>query len=101
MDNTTEALSKSYMNEQLECVERYMEAHLSENIGLYDISSACNMSVSKVSSLFRTLRGCSPMSYFGFLRIEKAKKLIGNGEMNMTRVSAMLGFGSSQYFSKV
>ena len=101
MDKTPEIMSKSYMNEQFECVDRYMKAHLSDCVGLYDISTACNMSVSKISSLFRALRGCGPMAYFNSLRIEEAKKLILGGEVNMTRVSAKLGFGSSQYFSKV
>ena len=101
MGKTTEIPNKSYMNEQFACVERYMKAHLAESVGLYDISTACNMSISKVSSLFRARLGCSPMAYFNSLRIEEAKRLIESGEVNMTAVSVKLGFGSSQYFSKV
>jgi len=101
MDNKPIHPNKNYLIEQFESVASYMEAHLTENIGLYDISFACNMSISKLSSLFRSVCGCSPMAYFNAKKIDEAKRLIDGGETNMSRISARLGFGSSQYFSKV
>jgi len=102
MDKTSPTVGKNlYLAEQFQSVEAYMKEHLCDMIGLDDISHGCSMSVSKLSTLFRQYKGCSPMAHFNYLRIEEAKRLIETTSMNMTEISDKLGFGSSQYFSKV
>ncbi len=101
MDNISSGNNKGYLTEQFESVERYMRAHITDRIGLYELSKGCHMSVSKISSLFQLYCGCTPIAYFNMLRIDEAKRYIKDGKLNMTQISELLGFSSSQYFSKL
>ena len=40
------------------------------------------------------------MDYFNYMKIERAKKIIRNGNMNFTEISYFLSYSSLQYFSK-
>ena len=59
------------------------------------------MSVSKLKLLFREKYGGGPINYFIELKIEKAKQLIDEGNLNLTEIAESLGFNSLHYFSRL
>ncbi len=78
----------------------FLKENISKMLTLEDIAKGLNMSVSKLKLLFRQNYGSGPLSCFNELKIEKAKRLIENGEMNFTEISEQLGFNSLHYFSR-
>ena len=78
----------------------FLKENVSQTLTLEDMAKGLNMSVSKLKLLFRKNYGGGPLSCFNELKIEEAKRLIGNGEMNFTEISEQLGFSSLHYFSR-
>ena len=48
---------------------------------------------------FKKSTGKTPMAYVKTLKIEIAKELIENSDMNITQISEFLGFSSIHHFS--
>ena len=61
----------------------------------------CKLSEGYFSHRFKKRMGISPMQYLNELRIEKAKELLETGTMNISNISAIVGFQDPLYFSKV
>lgn len=68
-------------------------------ITLKEISAELNYSVSHLCTSFKKHMGISIMNYFIQLRIERAKKLITDGEKTIKEISEELNFDTLQYFS--
>ena len=56
---------------------------------------------SYLTSSFKKSLGCSPQEYLMNLRIEKAKTLLKNGDIQVSEVAARVGYGDPLAFSKV
>ncbi|MBQ8311357.1 MAG: helix-turn-helix transcriptional regulator [Clostridia bacterium] len=80
---------------------QFLRSHLSDPLTLSAIAAGCSMSVSKLKLLFREKAGCGPIGYLIDLRIEEAKRLIREGEMDFTEIAEVLGFASLHYFSRL
>jgi len=80
---------------------RYLHEHICQPLSLEEIASGCSMSVSKLKMLFREMSGCGPVHYSNGLKIEYAKQLIAEGDLNFTEIAEALGFSSLHYFSRL
>ena len=78
----------------------FMRKNLARPLTLEEIAAECSMSISKLKLLFREKHGGGPIACFIELKIEKAKRLLEAGEMNITEISCALGFSSVHYFSR-
>ncbi|MEG1514925.1 MAG: AraC family transcriptional regulator [Clostridia bacterium] len=78
-----------------------MNARLFEHLTIEEICKATAFSKSHIHTTFKKQTGYSVMGYFNKLKIDCAKKLIAEGKYTFTQVSALLGFGSIHYFSRV
>lgn len=84
----------------LENILSFLEAHICEQLTVTDICSAFALSRSALQSLFHEKKNCGVMDYFNHMKIERAKEMIRNGNMNVTEISCFLSYSSLQYFSK-
>ena len=101
-DNTAFTTNhKNYSYEQLDIITEYMLAHINEVLTLEDISRGCAISPSKLNRICNELVGESPVSYFTYLKISEAQRLIKKTSLNFTQISEQLGFNSVQYFSRL
>ncbi len=91
----------NYSYEQLDIITQYMLAHINEVLTLEDISRGCALSPSKLNRICNELVRESPVSYFTYLKISEAQRLIKNTSLNFTQISERLGFNSVQYFSRL
>ena len=71
-----------------------------DKITLSDIVRHTGKSESTVKSLFALYRGEGIMHYYNFLKIKEARKLIREGNYNISQISDLLHFDNQQYFSK-
>ncbi|MBQ4268857.1 MAG: helix-turn-helix transcriptional regulator [Clostridia bacterium] len=80
-------------------VKCYLAKNVNTPLSLKGISNELNYSVSHICTCFKKETGISVMNYFTLLRIERAKKLITDGEKTIKEISEELNFDTLQYFS--
>ena len=77
---------------------------LSKNMGappnIMELAKTIGVSRSKLYYDFNQFYGVSPMEYFRFKRIERAKLLVQNKELSLTQIAYNLGYASSSHFAK-
>ena len=86
---------------QFSVILRYLEENVSKKLRFSDVAKRFNLSLSVLKRLFREQMGCGVMEYFTKLKIDAAKELIREKDLNFTGIAEELSFGSSQYFSAV
>jgi AraC-like DNA-binding protein len=81
-------------------IVRYMEEHLEGRLTIDTICRDNLISRSQLQKIFREAHGCGVIEYFTSMKIEGAKQLIRNNQLNFTEISDRLGYTSVHYFSR-
>ncbi len=84
----------------LEQILAYMESRLCDHLTVSDICTAFSTSPSTLYNLFRKEFNHGAIDHFIEMKIDTAKNIIRDGNMNFTEIAHYLSFGSLQYFSK-
>ncbi len=84
----------------LEQVMAYLDQRLGQPLTLEQICRDNLVSRSQLQKLFHAHTGGGVMTYFTQLKIQAARRMIREGRMNFTQISAALGFQSVNYFSR-
>jgi YesN/AraC family two-component response regulator len=79
----------------------YLHEHYMDSISLEDTARHVNMSKEYLARCFRQEMGVTLVTYLNRYRVDQAKTLLENGEMNLTEIALETGFSSSAYFSRV
>jgi AraC-like DNA-binding protein len=91
------ALPQWRMNRVIE----YIDAHLSETIGLADIAASAGLTRMHFAAQFRRATGLRPHEYLLRRRIEYAQHLLLNSKHNVFDVALSCGFRSQAHFTTV
>ncbi len=92
---------ENYSSNIFDMVTQYLQNHISETLSLEDICNNCGISLSTLKRVCKSHCGMSPMSYYISLKIDAAKAMICDTDLNFTQISEKLGFSSVHYFSKL
>lgn len=82
-------------------IKKYITSNLEESVSVGDICREFGYSKSYISKIFREQTGETLSSYGVRKRIECARMLIREGNLNFAQISARLNFDNPQYFSRV
>ncbi len=82
-------------------IKKYIESHYNGNISLQEIANHFYLSREYISRKFKQELGENISEYLTKIRIEKAKVLLQNPAMKISRIAEMVGFQDEKYFSKV
>ncbi len=82
-------------------IKRYLSENLSESLTVAAVAEHFLISQTALKQKFHKETGQGVMEYFTFLKIQKAKQMIGSSSQSFTEISEELGFSSVNYFSKV
>ncbi len=85
----------------IEEIRDYIEHHYMERITLDDLCFLFGTNKTTVCHNFKAMYGDTLVHYINRLRIKKAKKLMREGNMNLSELASRVGFSSIHYFSKV
>lgn len=85
---------------ELKAILDYLEENIEKKISVASIAEHFGKSESAVKNLFSTYKDGGIIKYFNTLKINEAKKLIREGNFNMSQIADKLGFDNPQYFSK-
>lgn len=82
-------------------IERYLHERVEEMVRIEDLCYEFGYSRSFLSREFRTQTGQTLAAYATKLKIERAKQLIRETDMNFTQISSRLMYENPQYFCRV
>ena len=77
-----------------------LQENLYGRICVGDIAARLGKSESTVKQSFAAFRSDGIIHYYNEMKIREAKKLIRQGQYNISQISDLLGFESPQYFSR-
>ncbi|ADL03611.1 AraC family transcriptional regulator [Lacrimispora saccharolytica] len=96
----TEQMAFSSNSTHLEQIIQFMEFHICEHLSIKTICDEFSISRSTLHSLFHREKDCGAIDYFNFMKIERSKEIMRDGNMNFTEIAYYLSYSSLQYFSK-
>lgn len=79
---------------------KYLENNVTKDINFTELCEKFGLSGTNMKKLFRDNLGFGAMDYFSKCKIDCAKHLIREKEMNLAEISDYLCFSSQQYFSR-
>jgi AraC-like DNA-binding protein len=82
-------------------VVRYLETHIGESLTLGQIAGDLGYSVPQMKKLFRLQMRRGVIDYFISLKMDEAKRLMQEGEMNISEIALRLGYADASYFSRL
>lgn len=88
-------------NTLLIAVCNYLEKNVELPLRFADIKGEFNASASVIKKTFREHMNCGVMEYFNRLKVDAAKQMIRESELNFTEIADRLSFNTSQYFTTV
>lgn len=78
----------------------YLEANITTQLSIEKICKDNLIGRSQLQKLFHEKLGCGVIDYFSRMKIEMAKQLIRNNQLNFTQISDYLGYTTIHYFSR-
>ena len=87
-------------NQRLKSICEYLEANVQNRLMFEDVCKKFSIGASALKKLFRDNVGCGVMEYYGRCKIERAKQMIREQEMNYTQIADALHYTTVQYFSR-
>jgi len=82
-------------------IERFIEQNLHEPPSLELLCRHFSISRTYLCRIFKEGTGASPVDFWIALKIREAKKLIREGEYNVTQIAEMLGYSGIHHFSRM
>jgi AraC family transcriptional regulator len=80
-------------------VRDYIEEHLDDNISLAKLAGLTRLSPFHFARAFKQTFELPPHRYLTIRRIERAKELLGQPDLSVTRIGVNVGFGDTSSFS--
>lgn len=90
-----------YRDWRLRRAIEYIEAHLSEDIGLSDVARTVGLSTARLTALFHQGTGEPPHRWLMNRRLARACELLADPSLAVTDIAYRCGFASSQHLAKL
>lgn len=97
----TASLSTTATHQKVSEVASYISAHCAEAGSLDQVAGRFFMSKSYLSRVFKEYTGYTVNEFINVNRIQQARKLLAESDMNITEIAESLGYDSITYFEKI
>lgn len=94
-------LENKYSREVLKAIEYIKKNYDDKELKIDYIASYVGLSSARLSVIFKKETGKTINEFITGIRIKKSKELLETGEYKVYEIAAMVGYGSSQYFSQI
>jgi AraC-like DNA-binding protein len=86
-----DAATSEYQNDPVTRAIGYIRSHLAEQLTVADLADFVCLSPSAFAHLFRDITGMSPYQFIKGVRLERARELLVDGELNVGAVARTVG----------
>jgi AraC family transcriptional regulator len=90
-----------YRDWRIKHVIDYLEAHLSDDVGLTDLAESVGLSAARVATLFREGTGEPPHRWLMNRRVARACELLRDPSLSIAEIAQQCGFASPQHLATV
>jgi len=97
----THYICKSQYSRLTPATEYIAENFADPDLRVSSLASMCSMSMRYFTKLFSAYYGCPPKEYILNMRLDRAKALLSDTILSITRISQDCGFSDVYYFSKL
>ncbi len=97
--NTT-TLHRGFGQGVVSDVVSFLQENIQEKLVFQQVLDRIGISASSLKSVFKETMGMGVMNYFTKMKMETAKKLIREGNLNITQIANSLGYDSIHLFSR-
>ena len=80
-------------------LHRYIDEHLSTDVGLQDLAALVGLSQQHFIRVFRQAFSVSPYQYVIGMRVERAKQMLRSDRQSLSEVALACGFADQSHFS--
>lgn len=91
---------KSSSDERLDDVLRYINDNLDKPISNEELARMCHLHPNHFIRFFKTNTGQTPSYYIKCRRMDTAKRLLEESDLNISEITERMGFEDISYFSK-
>ena len=95
------AAQHSHSEALVEKARFLMEENILGDLNVNRMGESLGVSVSHLSSVFKSYTGMTPYQYFISIKIRRAKELLENRDLTIKEVAFRLGFADQYYFSRL
>ena len=78
----------------------YLQENIQEKLVFQQVLNRIGISASSLKSIFKKKMGMGVMAYFTKMKMETAKTMIREGNLNITQIAGFLGYDSIHLFSR-
>ncbi|NMA18497.1 MAG: response regulator [Clostridiaceae bacterium] len=89
------------VGEPVRIAQKYVRDHIDRQVSLEEVSACAFVSAGYLSTLFKEQTGKSFSDFVIETRVETAKRLLLQPELNISQVALRVGYSDSRHFSKV
>lgn len=82
-------------------LQKYLVSNYRETIQIEQLATLIDRSANYTISLFREMKGLSPIQYVHMLRMKEACNLLANTDLTVTEISDYLGYYDHSYFFRI
>lgn len=93
--------SNAHPDEAIAQIQIWLEENYSKKININDVASAFNLSVRTFNRRFKNAVGKSPLEFLQGKRVEIAKDLLQNTNLNVGEIADTIGLQDASYFSSL
>ncbi|HEX8947898.1 MAG TPA: response regulator transcription factor [Dissulfurispiraceae bacterium] len=79
-------------------VKDYIDENFSNQISLTEAAGMASMSRTYFCDYFKRITGYSLRDYYNYIRVERAKEMLREGNRSIAEISAAMGYNSVNYF---
>lgn len=92
---------KTGINPKLGEIYNYINENYKVNMTLDELCFLSGTNKTTLCSNFKMIYGETIISYVNRLRVKEAKRLLREGELNLTQIAEKIGYSSVHYFSRI
>jgi AraC-like DNA-binding protein len=87
-------------SQQIAKVIAWLKRHFTEDVPMDDLAAKAHMSPSTFRQHFRAVAGMSPLQYLKHLRLQDARQLMLNEDLDASSAAVRVGYESASQFSR-
>lgn len=91
----------SFVPEKVREVKQYLDQHARSRITLNELAEKSGMSIPHLSAEFKRFYGDSPINYLIGLRLQQARYLLLDQQLQITEIARRVGYDDLFHFSKL
>src|ERR1700744_5926920 len=85
---------------QIRRADEFIEPHLGGDLSVADLAGECGLSASYFARAFRLATGTPPHQWLIKRRIERAKRLLREGSLDLAQIAVACGFADQSHLSR-